>query len=454
MGYRGVEHRGFPRRTALWGMVGAAAGGIVGVRTVIGSGLAEAISQSPDVGHLIGAVPHGFFWGVASAGFQCEGSSPDSNWLRRSNSGKVDDPVSTAVDFRHRYRSDIELARQMGVTVYRVSVEWARIEPKPGVLDQRELAYYDDMIGAIVAAGMRPMITIDHWVYPGWAADRGGWANAHMPDWWLANATRVVERYIHHKPLWITINEPTTYLSQEIQIGMLPAMSAGVMAERLVGVHRRIYDHIHRLDGSAMVSSNVAYIPTAETIIDIPLLDKMADKLDFIGVDYYHSVSVSDTSAWHAAAGDPWNASASADGLYYALRHYAWRYPKLPLYVVETGMATDNGKPRSDGYRRGDQLRDLIYWTQRARADGMNVIGFNYWSLTDNYEWGSYRPRLGLYTVDVVTDRSLRRRPTDGVDAYRQTIASRGVGSAYTPTRPADSCSLADAPDSCTQPVH
>ena len=57
------------------------------------------------------------------------------------------------------------------------------------------------------------------------------------------------------------------------------------------------------------------------------------------------------------------------------------------------------------------------------RSDGtLAVFGYNYWSLTDNYEWGSYTPRFGLYTVDARTDPTLARRPTDGVEAYRAII--------------------------------
>ncbi|MFW0792793.1 family 1 glycosylhydrolase [Gordonia sp. CPCC 205515] len=398
-------------------------------------------------------LPPGFLWGVSSSGFQSEGSSPDSNWTRYVAAGRTDDKVGTSVDFRHRYRADIALAARLGVTVYRVGVEWARLEPRPGVLDRTELAYYDSMIGAIVAAGMRPMITLDHWVYPGWVAARGGWANPATPNLWLRNARRVVDRYSRYHPLWVTINEPMFYAVQEVRNGGLPASDLPVMLDRLVAVHRAIYDHIHRVDRTAMVTSNVAYIPTVAPALDTQLLDRIADKLDFVGLDYYYSVSPGNLNAWHAIAGQTWLAPVSADGLYYALRQYARRFPTKPIYVVETGMPTENGAARPDGYRRGDHLRDLVYWTQRARDDGINVIGFNYWSLTDNYEWGSYTPRFGLYTVDVKTDRTLTRRPTDAVAAYRGITAGGGVPSTYRPTRPPEVCSLVAAPESCLEPV-
>ncbi len=400
-----------------------------------------------------GPLPDDFLWGVAASGFQTEGSSPDSNWRRYSNSGRLHDRIGTAVDFRHRYREDIALAKSLGVRVYRVSVEWARVEPAPGRIDQTELAYYDDLIDAIVAAGLRPMITLDHWVYPGWIADRGGWADARTPTAWLTHQRRIVDRYAHVHPLWITVNEPVAYLMNEVRYGGLPAQSAPLMLDRLVAVHRSIYRYIHHRDPGALVSSNSAYIPTVQPALDAQFLDRVREELDFVGFDYYYSVSPTELGAAYIVADQSWRAPVSADGLYYAFRDYARRYPGKPLYAVETGMPTENGKPRPDGYRRDDHLRDLVYWTQRARADGMNVIGFNYWSLTDNYEWGTYAPRFGLYRVDVTTDPTLRRTPTPAAAAYRAITAANGVGDDYRPSRPATVCSLVAAPASCTQPV-
>jgi beta-glucosidase len=395
-----------------------------------------------------------FLWGVATAGFQSEGYSPDSNWTRyvAASKGK-DDPIGTSVDFLHRYASDIALAQSLGVKVYRLSVEWARLEPTAGHYDPAAWSYYDHVIAAIVAAGMRPMITIDHWVYPGWEAAKGGWARAGMLTDWLANAKLVVNRYAHYHPLWITINEPTAYMLMEMQNGGLnPAFLLYAMGQ-LVKAHDAIYTYIHAHQPGAMVTSNVSYIPTGETALDVLFLDQVATKLDFIGIDYYYPVSATDYNALYAFIGQSWKASLAPDGIYYALRHYAQQFPHKPLYIVENGMPTQNGAPRFDSYDRADLLRDTVYWLQRAKADGMNVIGYNYWSLTDNYEWGSYTPRFGLYTVNVLTDPTLTRTPTDAVAAYRQITASGGDPAGYLPTRAPQFCSLVDGLSSCLDPV-
>jgi beta-glucosidase len=416
-----------------------ALGALVGTATLMGVSAAPA--QADDLGS-------DFLWGVASSGFQAEGHSPDSNWRRYAET-KAEDPIGNSVDFLHKYKDDIALAKAMGVEVYRVGIEWARIEPEPGVQDQAALEFYDDLIASIVEAGMRPMITIDHWVYPGWQADQGGWKRAGMVQDWLRNAKLVVDRYAHHNPMWITINEPFAYWLREQKIGALTPADIPTFAKRLGEVHRGIYDYIHAKQPGAMVSSNVAFIPGLEPVIDAIFMAPMKKKFDFIGIDYYYSVSPTQLNTLYSFVDQFWKADSSADGIYYALQYYSERFPKLPLFIVENSLPTENHNPRADGYAREDHLRDIVYYLERAKADGMKVAGYNYWSLTDNYEWGSYTPRFGLYTVDVKTDTSLERKPTAGVAAYREVIAGNGVSDDYTPSRPPTFCSFVNTVKSC-----
>ncbi|WP_280217058.1 family 1 glycosylhydrolase [Nocardia neocaledoniensis] len=392
-----------------------------------------------------------FLWGVAASGFQAEGDAPDSNWRRYAESGSTKDPYLNSVDFRGRFRSDIALAADLGVRVYRIGIEWARVQPQPGVWDENGLAFYDEVIGAITDAGMRPMLTLDHWVYPGWAADRGGWRDPQMVTNWLANARHVVDRYSGADPLWVTFNEPTVYLLNEVRHGGIPTTDVPTMAGRITQAHNEIYDYIHAGHPGAQVTSNVAFIPAVDDAISGPLLDRIATRLDYVGIDYYYGLSPTELSV-----PDPdklWTLPLQAEGIYYALDHFARRFPGKPLYIVENGIPTENGLPRADGYTRADALRDTTYWLQRAVADGIPVIGYNYWSLTDNYEWGSYAARFGLYTVDVLTDPTLARKPTDAVAAYRAITAAGGVPAGYRPTRGPAPCSLVDLPTSCTDPV-
>ncbi|WP_067568224.1 family 1 glycosylhydrolase [Nocardia acidivorans] len=396
------------------------------------------------------AVGGNFLWGVSSSGFQSEGSAPDSNWSRYAASGRAEN-YRDSVDFLHRYGEDIQNAADLGVGVYRISVEWARVQPNPGEWD---FSFYDAVIARIRAAGMRPMITLDHWVFPGWEVDRGGWRSPGMVDDWLTNARAVVDRYAGSDPLWVTFNEPLAYVSKEQQIGGIGALDVTTMIDRMVAAHRAIYDHIHARQANALVTSNIAYSSIGAAQSDASFVDRIADKLDYVGIDYYYGGSLSKPPNLAALlTNQPSSLIIEPDGIYYVLRRYAQKFPGRPLYIVENGMPTDNGSPTTDGITRADDLRDTVYWIQRAKADGMNVIGYNYWSITDNYEWGSYAPRFGLYTVDVTTDPSLARRPTPAVPAYHDITAMGGVPANYIPTRAPAVCSIQDLPSSCLNPV-
>ncbi|WP_433332606.1 family 1 glycosylhydrolase [Spirillospora sp. CA-294931] len=398
-----------------------------------------------------GKFPPGFLWGVSLSGFQSEGTFPDSNWTRYVARGAhgVKDPYKKAADFRHRYPEDIERARRLGVKVFRTSVEWARVEPRPGRRDARELAYYDDLVRRVKAAGMRPMLTLDHWVYPGWVADQGAWDNPKTVRDWLRNARFLVERYKRQGVLWITFNEASQYVYHETLSKPLNARQVLTMRDALIRTHRAAYDMIHQVDPGAPVSSNVAYGSVLNGLFDAALFNHVTDKLDFVGVDYYYGANLENTTVRHALTGEFWRIDPEPEGIYYVLKNYQRRLPKLPLYIVEQGMPTDAGKPRPDGYTRTDHLRDHLYWVQRAIADGVKVIGYNYWSLIDNYEWGSYRPRFGLYTVDALRDPALARRPTDAVPAYRAVIGNRGVPGGYVPKRKPGWCSIEDPIATC-----
>lgn len=417
---------------------------LVALLLLVGMGGPAAASRSS----FHAKFPKGFLWGVATSDFQSGGSFPDSNWTRYARTSA--DPYGNSVDFRHHYPQDVQLAAKLGVKVFRVSVEWARVEPRKGVRDASALAYYDDLIRRIRAAGMRPMLTLDHWVYPGWVADQGAWSNPSTAREWLDNARFVVERYKHLGVMWITFNEPSQYLIEEFVHRKMGLAELGTMRDALIRTHRSAYSMIHQIDPGAPVSSNIAYGTVLDSLLDAAVFDQITGSLDFVGIDYYYGASLTNLTAIGAAGGGKlWTITPEPEGIYYVLHSYHQRLPHLPLYVVENGMPTENGKRRADGYTRSQHLRDHLYWVQRAINDGVPVMGYNYWSLTDNYEWGSYAPRFGLYTVNARTDPALTRRPTDAVATYRSIIAHHGVPAGYVPVKKPAWCSIEDPIPSC-----
>jgi beta-glucosidase len=97
----------------------------------------------------------------------------------------------------------------------------------------------------------------------------------------------------------------------------------------------------------------------------------------------------------------------------------AARYPGTPLRVTEAGIATTTGQRRAESIVR--QLAGLA----DAIDAGAPVDGDVHWSLTDNFEWADgFRPRFGLYTVDLDT---YVRSSNEGTEVYARIIADNGI---------------------------
>ncbi|MES2490962.1 MAG: family 1 glycosylhydrolase [Pseudomonadota bacterium] len=380
------------------------------------------------------SMPADFIWGVSSSGFQSEGGKIASNWDVHKT---PEHAYGTSVDFRHRYREDVGLAKQLGANTYRIGINWARVEPEKGKFDVKEMAYYDDLILALKEAGIAPLITLDHFIYPKWVSDQGAWNNPETTKQFVAYSRMIAERYSKDVNLWITFNEAAFFIASEKSSRKLTIKQTLNVRDNIVSAHRQVYDVIHQLNSKAIVTSNIVWLGDhfGSTFLrwftNWLFLDHIEDKCDVIAIDYY-AANVGKL----LKLGKHWQWPSEPPGIYRALKILKEQYPDKPLLIAEIGMSTENGKPRADGLTREDVLRDTVYWTQRAKADGVNIIGYMVWSLTDNYEWGSYTPRFGLYTVNVLTDPTLARIPTAAVPAYQEIIRNHGVAPSYLPVLP------------------
>ena len=121
--------------------------------------------------------PRGFFWGAATAAHQIEGNNTNSDWWQAEQTGLLPHRSETACDSWTQLARDIDLLKDIGLNAYRLSVEWARIEPYPGRFDQVALDNYRAQIEALKHAGIEPMVTLHHFTNPRWLADQGGWTN-------------------------------------------------------------------------------------------------------------------------------------------------------------------------------------------------------------------------------------------------------------------------------------
>ena len=161
--------------------------------------------------------PDDFLWGTATASYQIEGAAQldgrgVSIWDTFSKtSGKVvgGDNGDIACDHYHRYPEDIEIMKNLGVKAYRLSIAWPRLFPNGDeVREERGFNFYNDLIDALIEAGIEPMVTLYHWDLPQSLEDAGGWANRKTVEAFAKYASACAEEFGDRVNNWITLNEP------------------------------------------------------------------------------------------------------------------------------------------------------------------------------------------------------------------------------------------------------
>mgnify|MGYP003777529687 CR=1 FL=1 len=165
--------------------------------------------------------PTGFLWGSATAAYQIEGAVADdgrtpSIWDTFSHTpGRVqgDDNGDVADDHYHRFREDVALMAELGLTAYRFSVSWSRITPQVGPdglgpVNAEGLAFYSDLVDALNEAGISPAVTLYHWDLPQALEDAGGWTSRRTAELFGEYAAVVAGALGDRVPLFTTLNEP------------------------------------------------------------------------------------------------------------------------------------------------------------------------------------------------------------------------------------------------------
>jgi beta-glucosidase len=422
-----------------------------------GAGAGAIIAASPlraQAGRAGGrSFPPGFLWGAATAGHQVEGNNIASDlWLLENIKPTVfAEPSGDAVNSFALWPQDLDLARGLGLNAYRFSLEWARIEPEPGMISLAMLDHYKAMVEGCRARGLAPIITFSHFTSPRWFAAQGGWTNPQAP----ALFARFCERAMKHLGAGIdhavTLNEPNLPR-------LLRALNA--VPEGALAGQRAMLAAAARATGSAKyVPSNVANFEDLDVMLpnmiaghkaardaikavrpDLPvgvslaMLDDQAvgraskrDAMraeiygawleaarddDFLGVQNYERARWTASGKLPTPAGAKVNFIGSevyAPSLAGAVRH-AHQATGKPIFVTEHGVGTD------DDTIRAAFIPAALAELHKAIDDGVPVKGYVHWSLLDNFEWVfGYRPRFGLFEVDRTT---FRRTPKASAAVY------------------------------------
>ncbi|HXZ62604.1 MAG TPA: family 1 glycosylhydrolase, partial [Acidimicrobiales bacterium] len=152
-----------------------------------------------------------FLVGVATSGYQVEGgfngqSEPHNNWYGWEASGRAA-RSGPACDFWRRPAEALDRAAAIGCNAFRLSVEWARLEPQPGAFDPAALERYAEILSECVTRGLEPFVTLHHFTQPWWQGEEF-WLRPGSPDVFARHVARVVPALAPYCRRWITINEP------------------------------------------------------------------------------------------------------------------------------------------------------------------------------------------------------------------------------------------------------
>jgi len=401
--------------------------------------------------------PEGFLWGTATAAHQVEGNNIHNDWWaseQRPDWIADHQPSGLACDWWQRAEQDFDLAHSLGQNAHRLSIEWSRIEPRPGEWNHAAIDRYREMLQALRDREMEPMVTLLHFTLPNWFAHQGAWETPTSASLFARFVRKAVDAFGDLVHLWITLNEPTSYTYLGYVEGRWPPFKKQLrlvpyVIRNLLRSHGLAYRAIHEQQPNAQVSvahylrvfdpanpaspldrriaawrdrllNRLFFDALVDGVLRPPFglnlrIPEAVDSLDFIGVNYYFRDRVAfDLRQPQQLFGrhlrdripadlPPWVGEVYADGLRHWLERLAV-YGK-PVYVTENGCLD-----RTDSQRPGYILEHLIA-LYRAIQAGAPVKGYFHWTLVDNFEWAEgYTTPFGLIHVDFATQtRTVKR---------------------------------------------
>lgn len=393
--------------------------------------------------------PKGFLWGAATASHQIEGNTHNdwSEWekqnadrlARESEKSfrwnphwkkferEATDPENylsgTACDSWNRYEEDFAILDELHLKAYRFSIEWSRIEPEEGIFDEKAIDRYRSMISSLRKRGIEPFVTLWHWTLPLWLSGRGGTTAADFPERFRIYAEKIASSLGSDVKFWITLNEPDVVSSHAYLKGAWPPQKKypGLFfraIQNLIKTHKLAYEAIKEKFPEAQIGvakHQVAFEMVRPTIINRVLkaaadygwnfyfLNRIRNHQDFIGLNHYNRNVIDNGFGKNPNERQTdFGWEFHPDSIHQALTELR-RYGK-PIYVTENGLAD-----ASDMLRR-EFIPKALAAVHRAIAEGIDVRGYFYWSLLDNFEWDKgYWLRFGLVEVDRATQtRTIR----------------------------------------------
>ena len=397
-----------------------------------------------------------FFIGASTAAHQVEGNNIHSDFWTMENMkfSSFKEPSLDAVDHYNRYEEDIKLMAEAGLTAYRFSIEWARIEPKEGQFCKEEVEHYRKVILCCKEHGIQPIVTLHHFSSPEWLIYKGGWGKPYVIDAFARYAGYIASELGSELEYICTINEANMGYQLrkvaaevtknnkkkegDVQVGVQMDMKKILLSIFQAAWHykcapgkiniflnpRSIEQEIYVMKAHQKAKVQIKNVsPDTKVGLTLSLYDiqvepggeKLAKTLwdedfefylpyiqedDFLGVQNYTRKVVGPDGIIEPETTRPVtqmgyeNYPFSIGNL---VRRVATRFHG-DLIITENGISTDDDEVRCE------YIKDAVNGVLNAVKDGIPVKGYCYWSLLDNFEWqAGYDKTFGLIAVDRKT---------------------------------------------------
>ena len=384
-------------------------------------------------------------WGVTASSVSAEGVAPAADWSAWERDGRA--PRSgDGAGLWAEHRDDLAQFAALGCTDWRVTVEWARVEPEPGRVDGDALDRYRDLLSSARGCGLRNWITLHHTSLPGWyLEDEGGHRQDHARDrFWLRHVDRVAEALDDLTDGFVPIDDPIGWAARAYGIGSRPPgrRDPRTMREAVRGAVLACHDAVRLLssgdqpvmtawradpvhavpeeDGRVTVEAATAARRWDDLLwgtwlrahaegtlevdgtapVDVPAF---VDRVDHVGLVHDHPVGVTAEGALTA-----WPADARCDAsgfapepaeLAEAIHRAHDALPHRSLVVAGHGVPTD------DEAWHDHQLARCLDHVREVAAD-IGLAGYFHDSGVDGYEWA-----LGFGAPRGLLRRDRSRKP-------------------------------------------
>jgi beta-glucosidase len=370
--------------------------------------------------------PAHFCWGTSTSAYQIEGGNDNTDWWRfeRLPDSPAVEVCGDACDSWHRYEEDLDILASLDLNSFRLSIEWARIQPDRGVVSSEALAHYRNVLVSCRERSITPVVTLHHFTLPLWVADHGGFESPDIVGW-IADYARVVSEALGDLiGVACTINEPNIVALMGYLRGTFPPQAQSwerfvAVNETMRACHVAMRNVLAEGPGSFPIGLPLSMQEWAATEgfegRMESLRDEMEDKYlssrkgdNYIGVQCYTKITVGPHGV------EPPDGETTEMGYLYwpqCVEYTARRAAELtglPVIVTENGIGT------ADDTQRIRYLDEALSGVKRLLDEGRDVRGYFQWSLLDNFEWNlGYRPQFGIVAVDRKTFARTKKPSAD-----------------------------------------